>query len=192
MRYYDRMNYSFRAISLHDIPKVLEFTNKWMGKNKFNKSQLRSSLLKSVKDDLCASFIALANNEIVGVKISFAPGEWIDQEDEFSLSPHLWNLEKENVGYFKDMIIHTEHLGSEVAVQLSKMAIETQKLMGSQAIVSHSWVESPNNNSKNYLESLDFKPVNLHKNFWFFKEYKCRLCAPRNCECTACEMIKVL
>lgn len=76
--------------------------------------------------------------------------------------------------------------------ELSLRSLEQLHRAGALAVVCHAWVESPENSSVKYLDSLKFEKVKRHRNFWFFKEYDCTRCAPNKCECSADEMIYYL
>ena len=64
--------------------------------------------------------------------------------------------------------------------------------MECQAVVAHSWKESPNNSSMKYLEKLGFLPVGEHPLFWSEVDYDCTRCGKPPCQCTATEMILYL
>ena len=65
------------------------------------------------------------------------------------------------------------------------------KEIGTQAIVTHAWQESPNNSSIRYLTKFGFQPIATHANYWIDVDYVCTRDG-KPCRCTAVEMIKYL
>jgi ribosomal protein S18 acetylase RimI-like enzyme len=186
------MEYRIRPISVFDIQKIVDFADQWIAENYYKKSQLRALLMKGVREDVNASFVALDKNKIIGFGLAFAPSEWITQDDEFNLSSHLWNVPSDDVAYLKNLVVDKNYQGLGIGRAILDKTTQAVKDMGAKAIVCHSWVESPKNTSRKYFDKMNFKPVNLHDNFWYFKDYICAKYSPRKCDCSACEMIKVL
>jgi ribosomal protein S18 acetylase RimI-like enzyme len=185
------MEYIIREISVFDIQKVIDFADKWIAKNHFKRMQLRDFLMKGIREDINASFLALDNEKVIGLRLTFAPGEWINEDHELTLSPHLWHIDKDSVAYLKSLFIDKEYQGMGIGKILSEKSISAVKAMGAKGIVCHSWVESPRNLSRKYLDKMNFKAINLHENFWSFKDHTCAKCTPRQCECSACEMLHI-
>ncbi|MFT6632517.1 MAG: ribosomal protein S18 acetylase RimI-like enzyme [Bacteriovoracaceae bacterium] len=182
------MNIQIKNVSMKDLSDILIFTDKWIGKNYFTKEELRKLLLMGIKDNINASLLALDQGKIVGIRLTLAPGEWI-KDDTYNITPHGWNIENEKVGYFKSLFIAKNYQAKGLGKILSRKSIEQLRKMGAKAVVCHSWIESPNNSSQKYLSKMGFKTIQLHPNFWYFKDYTCTLCSTRRCECSANEMI---
>lgn len=184
---------NFRPISPRDLDKLVRFTDRWIGKGYFNKEELRTAILKGIKDDLNAGFVSTVNDSIVGVRITYAPGEWIKPKDMDTLSPGAWGVDMDKVAYFKSLFVHARFQQRGIGSRLSKRSKEVLKEMGAEAIVTHAWVESPQNSSRKYLEKAGFKEVNQHRKFWYNVDYECTRCgADSRCVCTAAEMICLL
>lgn len=174
-----------------DIQKVLQFTDDWIGKNYFSEEELAEVYHRSLRDGLTASFLAESDNgEIVAARLSYAPGEWTSHAR--GLSFDLWKCDHREVGYFKSLFVSRDFQGRGLGRKLSSLSIERLKQMGTQAIVCHSWLESPGNSSQRYLKKMGFDEVKRYPKFWFLIDYECTKCAPSRCECTAIEMIKYL
>lgn len=173
-----------------DIQSVKLFTDRWIGANYFSLLDLQDILEKSKKDGLNASFLAWKQERLIGVRLTFAPSTWVSSAQQ--ICPDLWTVPPESVGYFKSLFIDEEFQNQGLGKRLSKISGETLLKQGAKAIVTHSWLESPNNSSQNYLIKSGFIVVANHKNFWEHIDYQCLRCSPSRCKCTAVEMIKYL
>jgi hypothetical protein len=182
-----------KEFDTNDIPKVKEFTDLWIGRGYYQEDQLAEMLDWSRVGNLNCSFIAYdnstSNKKVIGVRLSFAPGEkW---QNIPQLSPELWQVPRSTVSYFKSLFVSDEYQGKGLGKLLSLKSLEVMKLLGGRAIICHSWLESPNNSSQKYLEKIDFKKVTFWPNFWKEIDYYCTRCG-KPCVCTACEMIKYI
>lgn len=183
----------YRNISPKDLDKILRFTDRWIGKGYFQKDELRVTLLKGIKDDLNANFIAVIDDKIIGVRICFAPGEWINIKDLRGLSPGSWGVDMDKIAYFKSLFIHDKYQGKGIGSKLSRLAIEKLKQMGAEAILAHAWQESPEDSSRKYMSKMGFRQVADHRKFWYLVDYECTRCgADERCICTASEMVLTL
>jgi hypothetical protein len=173
------------------LPKVKEFTDRWIGKNYYTLPELSEVMELSLAGGLNASYLALVGDEIAGVRLTFSPGQWIEKKKK-GTTPSKWSVEPNKVAYFKSLFIGQEYQKMGLGKKLSQRSIETLKLMGAQAIICHSWLESPENSSQRYLQSMGFEGVNDHPRFWYEIDYDCTRCGPERCVCTAREMIKYI
>lgn len=130
-------------------------------------------------------------NQIVGVRLTLPPGNWIARFKK-PLSPNLWPVPAERVAYFQSLFIAKPYQGKGWGPRLSVASMQVLKKAGAQGIVCHSWLESPNNSSMRYLESLGFKQIAQHKNFWQNTIHHCPLCLTPPCRCTGVEMFSTL
>ena len=74
----------------------------------------------------------------------------------------------------------------------SGVCLSILKDMGAEAVLCHSWMESPENSSQRYLLKMGFQKIKEHPKFWYEIDYFCTRCGPSRCVCTAGEMIKLL
>jgi len=176
-----------RNITPQDLHAIQRFTDEFIGLGYFSLDKLEEIYQLSCNSGKCASFIAVEKSEILGVRLTFAPGRWI--ENTHCLTTNKWNVSKENVGYFKSLFVHSKTQGQGVGKTLSNQAIKALKSMGAEAIVCHSWLESPGNSSQKYLTKMGFESVQNHPMFWSKVDYKCVYCGDGTCQCTADEMI---
>lgn len=178
-----------REFRKSDIKEVKLFADKWIGKNYFSEIELLDYYQKGKKNNIQCSFVALnSSDEIIGIRIVFAPAQW---EDSFSnkISTDKW-INKE-AGYFKSLFIDSRYQGKGLGSQLSKKAIENLKKVGTKSIITHSWLESPNNSSQKYLLKMGFKKIINYEYYWNHLGYECTRCG-NNCICTAQEMEKLI
>lgn len=181
---------TYRNTNPKDLDKLLRFTDRWIGKNYFSKEELRLNLLKGIKGDMNASFLATIEDTIIGARITYAPGEWIDFKNMNQLTVGAWDEEIKDVAYFKSLFVHEKYQNKGIGSKLSEMSLFELKKMNAKAVVAHAWVESPNNSSQKYLEKMGFKKIAVHERFWYFNEYDCPRCGIENrCVCSAAEML---
>jgi ribosomal protein S18 acetylase RimI-like enzyme len=172
------------------IDAVKSFTDQWIGKNYYSLSDLQDVLKKSQTDGLNASFLAWSDERLVGVRLTLAPSTWI--RPGLRVTPEKWKVDPEKVGYFKSLFVDEEFRAHGLGQKLSAESKKILEQQGALAIVSHSWLESPNNSSQRYLLNAGFVEVARHEKFWEPIDYECTRCSPRRCECTAIEMIKYI
>ena len=188
-----RFKINYRNIGPKDLDKLVRFCDRWIGKGYFKKDELRDALLRGIKDDINASFLAEIEGKIIGIRICYAPDEWVNIKNMDFLSPGAWGVEITEVAYFKSLFIHGKYQKKGIGSKLSRLAINSLKEMGAKAIVAHAWKESPENSSLKYLNKMGFKEVSEHKRFWYLHEYDCTRCGEgQKCECSACEMVLTL
>lgn len=180
-------NFAIKSFEIENIEEVRLFTDQWIGKNYFSSDELRQLRNKSIRDNLNASLLALSDTELIGVRIALAPGSWI--ESNMKLSPSYWGVAPERVGYFKSLFIHEKFRSLGVGSGLTESSKAILKQQGAKAIITHSWLESPNNSSQVYLLRHGFSEIARYPKFWEPLEYECVRCGPQRCQCTAVEMI---
>ncbi|MDC1174312.1 GNAT family N-acetyltransferase [Bacteriovoracaceae bacterium] len=181
-----------RSMEEKDIQIVKEFTDQWIGENYFSVEELFEIFQLTFHPDVkeSASFLAFVDDELAGVRLTFAPGIWTKKAR--GISPSNWNVKTEQVAYFKSLFIAEKFQKNGLGKKLSNLSIEKIKEMKGSAIVCHSWLESPHNSSQRYLQKMGFEEIKNHEKFWYPIDYECTRCSPERCICTACEMIKYL
>jgi GNAT superfamily N-acetyltransferase len=181
----------YSPLEIEDLYILKDFTDKWIGENYFSINELEEILKKSKIQNLNCSFKATVDNELAGVRLTLAPGTWITDSTR-GLSIKDWKVPKEKVAYFKSLFISDKYQKLGIGKKLSNFSIECLKQMETEAIICHSWLESPGNSSQRYLKSFNFQPVKEYKAFWSSIDYECTKCSPTKCSCTAIEMVKYL
>ncbi|MCC7403185.1 MAG: GNAT family N-acetyltransferase [Bdellovibrionales bacterium] len=131
------------------------------------------------------------SGNIHGVRVTYPPPRWLQQETA-PLFTELWNVPPESVAYFKSLFVDAKLQGQGWGPTLSQASLKDLAAMGCQAVVAHSWKESPNNSSLRYLEKIGFKAIGEHPLFWSEIDYDCTRCKKPPCQCTAVEMILYL
>lgn len=188
-------NINILPLTEKDLPGVVSFCDKEIGKNYYTLDSLKKALAKSQKLGKCSSFIAYSAvglKEVVGVRLTYAPGLWIQDFKGGGLSPDLWEVKPEYLACFKSLFIDDRYQKQGLGKTLSKMAIDILKQQGAKAILSHSALQSPNNSSQRYLQSMGFRSLREHLKFWEHIDYYCTHCKKRPCQCSALEMILYL
>lgn len=180
-----------RPLHLADLPQIKIFTDKTIGENYFSLEELQQSYQKSLLNNVMYSFVLVDDqNNIKGLRLAYPPGAWSKGKGS-KLRPELWKTPQDKAGYFQSLFISPEVQGTGWGPKLSEAAIARLKEIGTLAIVTHAWQESPNNSSIRYLTKFGFEPVATHANYWIDVDYVC-IRDGKPCKCTAVEMIKYL
>lgn len=181
-----------RKLQREDLSAVKTFTDRWIGQDYFSIDELNDVFDLSFLDypQNSVSFVAEVDGELAGVRLSFAPGKWLEKGR--GITPEKWKVENSKVAYFKSLFIAEKFQANGLGKKLSNQSIEEIKSLGGEAIVCHSWLESPNNSSQRYLLKMGFEEIQDHQKYWYHIDYECTRCGPQRCVCTAQEMIKYL
>lgn len=175
----------------HDkIDDVKQFTDCWIGQDYFCVEELADVLDLSCSSKLNASFLAYDQDLLVGVRLSYLPGAWV--KSARGITPALWPCQVDKVAYFKSLFIAQSAQKKGLGRTLSQKSLDVLKQAGAQAVVCHSWLESPEDSSRRYLQAMGFRSVASHEKFWEPIDYLCTRCTPKPCQCTAVEMLKIL
>lgn len=185
------MEFKILNIEASDIESIKSFTDKWIGLDYYDLGEIE----EIVKNNAYASFKVINDSgSIVGVRLTLAPGTWAHKDQyKDSLTPKSWRVKTEEVGYFKSLFISEDFQKLGLGKKLSHLSIKALKDMGAKAVVCHSWIQSPHDSSRKYLNSLGFEAVSIHEKFWYNIDYDCTRCGKNSkCVCDAQEMIKYL
>ena len=179
---------NFEELSLKDINQVKLFLDNHSGEDYLTKEDLKDIIEnKSKYKNLNCSFVAKDGDKIVGVRITYAPTKWISSAKGITIKK--WKKDECKVAKFHCLFLDEKYQGQGIGPQLSNKSIDVLVQMGAEAIICHSWLESPNNSSQRYLKKYGFESVALHENFWADLDYFCSGCSRTRCICTAEEMI---
>lgn len=181
---------TFRSLELNDIETVKKFTDQWIGLNYFSKLELEVIYKKSQQRGLNSSFLAWDGEDLVGIRLTLAPG-WSGSGQQKTFSER-WTVNPLTVGYFKSLFVHPNYWRRGYGKELSRLSQQILKEQGATAIVTHSWFESPGQSSQALLLKMGFTEVGRHLKYWEAIDYLCNLCKPLRCRCTAIEMIKYI
>jgi ribosomal protein S18 acetylase RimI-like enzyme len=179
-----------RPLEQKDLAAVKAFTDRTIGANYFSLKELEECYQKSLSENVMCSFVLVNERGVQGLRLAYPPGRWSHGKGN-KLRPDLWKVPLEKVGYFQSLFIAPEAQGAGWGPKLSAAAIAGFRKLGTQAIVTHAWKESPNNSSIRYLTKFGFQSVATHPEYWIDVDYECVLDG-KPCRCTAEEMIKYL
>ena len=179
-----------RPLESDDLSDVVKFCDLNIGKNYYSSPEMKQIFEKSQSNGVMCSFVLWDKEAIVGVRLTYAPGQWTKGKGS-GIHPELWSVPAERVGYFQSLFVSDNYQGGGWGRRLSNVSVEALKSLGTQAIVTHSWKESPNNSSQRYLTNMGFKYVATHPLYWKDIDYVCTY-DDKPCQCTAEEMILYL
>ena len=181
-----------RNLTSGDYAAVVQLANAIHGDNYLDVDSLKQMHKQGIKANTDACFVALDDNEqIVGYRISFAAGQWI--QDEWC-SVELWPFAADDMAYFKSVGVLSEMRGKGIASALLQHSIEALKQQGAKAGLAHIWRESPGNAAERYFSYAGAKLIKVHPDRWRHLSETIGYCCPRCgelCRCSAAEMILV-
>lgn len=181
------MAINIRPLTKEDFLGVQKFADDYIGKNYFSLEDLERLLQLSTKNGQVSSLLAFDDQKLIGMRLSFMPGQW-KKEDTLDLDESKWPHPIEDMAYFKSLFISAEYQGIGLGIRMSKRALEIFKAQGAKGVVTHSWMQSPNNSSYKYLKKLGFEVIREIPNAWSHIDYECVVCSPLRCHCSAKEM----
>lgn len=179
-----------REFHQEDLALVKRFTDRWIGLNYYSINELRQIQNQSCLQGRNASLLAFDKDYLIGMRLTLAPGVWMNNHKQ--VSPDLWKLAPNKVAYFKSLFVDERYRSQKLGMKLSEQSLTILKEMGAEAVLTHSWLESPANSSQEYLQKAGFIELARYPKFWNHIDYLCVRCAPNRCVCTGVEMIKYL
>jgi ribosomal protein S18 acetylase RimI-like enzyme len=174
------------------------------GKNYLNLDEMQSIYKNSWSNQINASWVAIETSAavdevdsqrqvssgfLIGFRLTLAANSWhIDQW----CSPESWQIEQQQVCYFKSNTIDEKRRGEGIGKTLLYKSIESAKAQGANAGLAHIWLASPNNSAFGYFTACGGKLIKKHPNRWqamsVEDDYDCPVCAAV-CYCTGAEML---
>jgi ribosomal protein S18 acetylase RimI-like enzyme len=180
-----------REMKSQDLEAVLTFADKQIGQDYFTEEKLQRIIQSSEKNEVMCSFVLEDVDGIQAIRLTYPPGQWLDRDERQPIHPHLWKVPQSETAYFQSLFLSTRYAGQGWGQRMSMASIENLKKLKTQAVVCHSWDESPFNSSRRYLDRLGFEAVISIPNYWKCIDYECTRCG-RPCVCTATEMVLYL
>jgi hypothetical protein len=181
-------SYRIRSLERSDLAPLKAFTDREIGDGYYSAAELESIFERSRKaDTMFTLLLENADREIVGVRITFPPGNWSRGKGS-GLTQSRWPHGLSETGYFQSIFLAAELHGKGWGGRISRAALELLKKDGAKGVVCHSWKESPNNSSTLYLQKMGFQKIAEHPLYWKDVNYNCTRCLKPPCQCTAIEM----
>jgi len=180
-----------QTLSPQHFSDVIELGNLVHGEGYLDSHSIELLYKKGIKSGINANFVAYQDGELIGFRLTFAPGNW---EPDRWCTPDAWGIKPAEVCYFKCNTVGEDSRGKGIGGQLLNASIAAAKLQGAKAGVSHLWKQSPNNSAIRYFTKAGGVLIKEHPNRWNntkeHPDYICVLCGT-NCHCTASEMLLV-
>ncbi|SNY41438.1 Predicted N-acetyltransferase YhbS [Arsukibacterium tuosuense] len=167
---------------------VMQLANRVHGDNYLDLAKLTGLYQRGIKHGINASFVALSESRVVGYRLSFAAGQW--PQDEWC-TVKLWPVTPEKMAYFKSVAVAPELQGQGLGSALLKVSVSALCQQGATAGLAHIWRESPGNAAQRYFSKAGAKLITIHPDRWLHlcktEGYVCPICGSE-CHCTAAEM----
>lgn len=180
-------NFEIQELKHQDLAALKKFTDEQIGAGYYSTAELEDIFQRSQLRGKMTSFLLKKNNEIVGLRFTFPPGQWSHGKGN-GLSLEKWPHPLKQTAYFQSLFLAPAAQGAGWGAKLSGQSIEVLKELGALGVVCHSWKESPHNSSARYLEKMGFKVIVEHPLYWQHINYNCTRCLKPPCQCTALEM----
>ncbi len=167
---------------------VVALANEVHGEGYINEHMLASMVAQGIVDGKNASFVALADQAVVGYRLSFAAGQW--QPDSWCTLPK-WPVPASSMAYFKSVAVKPAYQAKGIGQALLQQSIMVLKQQGAKAGLAHLWCESPNNSAVRYFNKAGGQLLHIHQNRWQHlsaEGYDCPRCRALCC-CSAAEMV---
>tara|TARA_Y100000034_G_scaffold137007_1_gene218322 strand:- start:2531 stop:3070 length:540 start_codon:yes stop_codon:yes gene_type:complete len=177
------MSIKIENLKSDHLSRLKEFCDREIGRNYFTLEFLRDFIELNNSSKFNPSFIALNDEEIVGIRLTYPPGLKPGLSDSYS-------FKLDEIAYFQSLFIKKDFQKSGLGSLLTSLSIEVLKRLGVKAILSHSHKESENNSSVKYFFKNGFSPLKEINNYWAAIDYDCPSCNLKPCTCTAIEMFK--
>jgi len=181
-----------RIIKKEDISAICKMGDEAFGERYITKQLLQKEWPLLQSGDNCASYILETldpSPNPIGFRLTYLPGLWLNTKEGKKSHVDLWHIPTEKVAYFKTSYVSENFRGQGWGKEMARLAINQLCKMGAQAIITHSWNESPEDSSGKYLRSLGFKDIGRIERFWQDSDYSCTECLQTPCVCTAMEMM---
>jgi len=133
------------------------------------------------------AYVARQATRVVGFRFSFPPGSWAKGRGA-ALHPSRWGAATSEAAYFQSCFVHPDYTARGIGRRLATRALADLRDAGAVVVVAHSWLQSPHQSSRRYLERLGFRAVATCPDYWIDVDYTCPRCG-RPCRCTAVEMV---
>lgn len=181
-----------RPAEIGDAAALLQFTDSVIGTGYFSKSELEDKIHQSALKSQMCSFVLedIESKQILGLRLTFPHGKW-QQGKGAGLYSDKWGVPIGKVACFQSLFLSPLITGQGWGPKLSNASLRVLRDLGALAVITQSWVESPHQSSKRYLERMGFQSIGIHPRYWYGLNYECPLCS-RPCVCTAEEMLLLL
>lgn len=180
---------TYRHMIPEDFLSLVTLSDDVFGKGYYTEESFVENWKSMTSSQQTASWVALNAGHLIGFRIVFLPGLWSSHLEFNKSLKEKWNVPLNRVAYFKTACVHLDFRRKGIGTKLAYAAINDLIALKAQAIVTHSWDESPNNSSNLYLKSFGFEDLGPRPLFWHEDSYDCDVCHSKPCICNATEMI---
>ncbi|MCF4009660.1 GNAT family N-acetyltransferase [Rheinheimera sp. UJ63] len=177
-------------LTIKHFDQVTQLANEVHGAGYMDNEKLAVMQQQGIYQGLNASFVALAAQQVLGYRLSFAAGQW--QPDEWC-SCERWPVAVSTMAYFKSVAVSPKLQGQGIGQRLLQQSSLVLKQQGARAGLAHLWRESPHNSAVRYFSKAGGELLKIHANRWqalSYQGYACPVCEGICC-CSAAEMVIV-
>jgi ribosomal protein S18 acetylase RimI-like enzyme len=179
----------YQSLGPQHFQPLLALGNKVHGDNYLDIEQLQGIYQKSQLNNINASWVALSGEQLVGFRLTLAPGSW--QVDSWC-SPAQWQISASEICYFKCNTVHSEFRQHGIGSRLLQHSIHSVKAQGAKGGLAHIWLASPGNSAFLYFTKNGGQLIAKHPEKWRDTDaedpYNCPICGVL-CHCVAAEMM---
>lgn len=183
----------FYPLGESDFESIILLGAQVHGTNYLSQTELETVLDKSKSQGINCSLVAYdgprEENNLIGFRLTYAPGKW---EPDKWCSVNEWNIEPDEVCYFKSNTLDSGYRGQGIGQNLLQESIQYARLQGAKAGVTHIWMQSPGNSAYRYFTKAGGHLIRIYPDRW--REdiqksgYNC-IIDGNDCHCDGAEMI---
>lgn len=179
----------YRELTAADEAAVIVLANQVHGANYLTEVSFADYLDRGQQDGVNLNWLAFAGEQLVGVRLTFAPGRW---DIDSYCTPAAWPVPASQMCYFKCAAVDDSIRGAGIGRNLLQRSIAAAQQLGCRAGLAHIWMQSPANSAFAYFSRCGGKLIKEHPGRWHEASvhdgYHCLVC-DGICYCTAGEMI---
>lgn len=178
----------YRQLHSQDYSALLQLANQVHGEGYLDLHALTAYHQMGISAGVDASFVAYADQQLVGFRLCWAAGQW--QPDQWC-STELWQTAVGDTCYFKCNTVAPGWQGHGIGGELMQLSMAALKQQGAKAGIAHLWRQSPGNAAVKYFCKQGGQLVKIHPDKWradSHNGYECVRCG-FDCRCEAAEMI---
>lgn len=187
--------YSFRLLTLADIPKCMELFNSYLGEGFFGEEELSKYILEPTRYaagvfDTAGDMVSAITGAIVN---NAELNKFVPEDFRIRIAHLVRASDSKNIGILKSMATHTTHQKQGLGLRLVQALTDWLKSAGVIKIVAFAWEDNSGCHVENVLNRAAYNSIVKFNDFWredsIKHGYHCASCG-NPCECSVVIFVK--